>query len=49
MKWSGHVALMGDARKAYKILKGKSKGKTHLGKPMHRWKNILSRVGGMRD
>jgi hypothetical protein len=28
MRWAGHVALMVKERKAYKVLVGKSKGKT---------------------
>jgi hypothetical protein len=29
MKWTGHVAHMGKERKAYRILVGKSEGKSY--------------------
>jgi hypothetical protein len=30
MKWSGHVARMGEGRNMYRILVGKRKGEDHL-------------------
>jgi hypothetical protein len=37
MTWAGHVACMGEERKVYKVLVGKSEGKRPLGRPRHRW------------
>ena len=37
MRWAGHVAHMGEEREAYRVLVGKSEGKTPLGRPRHRW------------
>jgi hypothetical protein len=37
MRWAGHVARMGETRKAYRILVGKSEGKRSLGRPRRRW------------
>jgi hypothetical protein len=36
MRWPGHVARMGDKRKAYRLLVGKPKGKRPLGRPRRR-------------
>jgi hypothetical protein len=33
MRWAGHVALMGEDRKVYKVLVGKPEGKRPLGRP----------------
>jgi hypothetical protein len=37
MGWAGHVARMGEERKLYKVLVGKSEGKRPLGRPRRRW------------
>jgi hypothetical protein len=37
MRWEGHVALMGEDRKVYKVLVGKTKRKEPIGRPRHRW------------
>jgi hypothetical protein len=37
IRWVGHVARMGEERKLYKVLVGKSEGKTPLGRPRRRW------------
>jgi hypothetical protein len=37
MRWAGHVARMGEKRKAYRILVGKLGGKRPLGRPRRRW------------
>jgi hypothetical protein len=29
MRWAGHIARMGEKRNAYRLLVGKSKGKSH--------------------
>jgi hypothetical protein len=36
MRWAGHVARMGEKRKAYMIFMGKPQGKEPLGRPIHR-------------
>jgi hypothetical protein len=36
MRWAGHVARMGDNRKAYRLLVGKPEGKRSLGRPRRR-------------
>jgi hypothetical protein len=37
MRWTGHVARMGEKRNAYRILVGKPEGKRPLGRPRRRW------------
>jgi hypothetical protein len=37
MRWSGHVAEMGEKRNAYRILVGNPIGKRPLGRPRRRW------------
>jgi len=37
MGWAGHVALMGEERKVYRVLVGKPEGKGPLGRPRRRW------------
>jgi hypothetical protein len=37
MRWAGHVARMGETRKAYRISVGKPEGKRPLGRPRRRW------------
>jgi hypothetical protein len=39
MRWVGLVARMGEERKVYKVLVGKPKGKSPLGRPRHRWED----------
>jgi hypothetical protein len=39
IRWTGHVAQMGQTRKAYRILVGKPEGKRPLGRPRRRWVN----------
>jgi hypothetical protein len=39
MRWAGHVARMGEERKVYKVLVGKSKGKRPLGELRRKWKD----------
>jgi len=36
MKWAGHVARMGEERRAYRVLVGKPEGKRPLGRPRRR-------------
>jgi hypothetical protein len=37
MRWSGHVARMGEKRNAYRLLVGKPEGKRPLRRPRRRW------------
>jgi hypothetical protein len=41
MRLAGHVARMGERRGAYRILVGKYEGKRPLGRPRHRWEDII--------
>jgi hypothetical protein len=41
MRWTGHVAGVGDKRNAYRILVGKAEGKRPLGRPKRRWANNI--------
>jgi hypothetical protein len=36
MRWTGHVARMGEKRNAYRLMVGKAEGKRPLGKPRRR-------------
>ena len=43
LRWAGHVARMGDGRRARKILIGKPEGTRPRGRPKIRWEdNIIS-------
>ena len=37
MRWAGHVARIGEERRAYRVLVGKPEGKRPMGKPRRRW------------
>jgi len=37
MRWTGHVASMGEEMRVYRVLVGKPEGKRPLGRPRHRW------------
>jgi hypothetical protein len=37
MRWTGHVARIGEKRNAYRISVGKPEGKRPLGRPRRRW------------
>jgi hypothetical protein len=37
MRWSGHVARIGEKRNAYRLLVGKPKGRRPLGRPSRWW------------
>jgi hypothetical protein len=41
MRWSGHVAHMGESRDIYRVLVGKPEGKRPLGRPRHRWEDNI--------
>ena len=51
MRWTGHVARMGQGRGVYRVLVGKPEGKSPLGRPRRRWddniKMDLQEVGGV--
>jgi len=53
MRWTGHVARMGEGRGVHRVLVGKPEGKRPLGRPRRRWEdNIkmdLREVGGGGD
>ena len=44
MKWSGHVARMGEKRDAYRDLVGRPEGKRQLVRPMRRWEDNIKIV-----
>jgi hypothetical protein len=37
MRWTGHVARIGEKRNVYRLLVGKPEGKRPLGRPRRRW------------
>ena len=37
MRWTGHVARMGEERGVYRVLVGKPEGRRPLGRPRRRW------------
>ena len=37
MRWTGHVAFMGEEREVYRVLVGKPEGRRPLGRPRPRW------------
>ena len=41
MRWSGHVAHMGEGRGVHRVLVGKPEGKRPLGRPRHRWEDNI--------
>ena len=41
MRWTGHVACMGEGRGVYRFLVGKPEGKRPLGRPRHRWEDNI--------
>jgi hypothetical protein len=41
ISWARHVAWMGKMRNACNILVGKPEGKRPLGRPRHRWEDIM--------
>jgi hypothetical protein len=45
MRWTGHVAYMGEMRNAYKVLVRKPEGKRPLRRPGHRWEENIRRCG----
>ena len=41
MRWSGHVARMGEGRGVYRVLVGKPESKRPLGIPTRRWEDHI--------
>jgi hypothetical protein len=41
MRRAGHVTPMEEKRNAYRLLVGKPEGRRPLGRPRHRWLNII--------
>jgi hypothetical protein len=41
MRWTGHVARMGEVRGACKILVGRPEGRRPLGRPKRRWEDNI--------
>ena len=41
MRWTGHVACMGEGRGVHRVLVGKPEGKRPLGRLRRRWRIIL--------
>ena len=41
MRWTGHVAGMWEWRSVYRVLVGKPRGKKPLGRPRHKWEDII--------
>ena len=41
MRWTGHVARIGERRGVYRVLVGKSDGKRRLGRPWRRWEDNI--------
>ena len=50
MRWTGHVARMGEGRGVHRVLVGKHEGKRPLGRPRRRWEDNIrmdvQEVGG---
>jgi hypothetical protein len=44
LRWAGHVARMGEERKVYKVLVGKTEGRRQLGRPRRRWEDGVRMV-----
>jgi hypothetical protein len=42
MRWTGHVARMGEGRGTYGVLVGKPEGKRPLRKPRRRWEDNMT-------
>jgi hypothetical protein len=41
MRWAGHVVCMWDRRGVYRVMVRKLEGKGSLGRPRHRWEDII--------
>jgi hypothetical protein len=43
IRWTGHVARMGEVRAVYMLLVGNPEGKRPLGKPRREWEDNIKR------
>ena len=43
MRWAGHVAYIGERQGIYRVFMGKSEGKRPLGRPRHKWEDIIKK------
>jgi hypothetical protein len=41
MRWTGHVARVGEERGLYRVLVGKPEGKRPMGRPRRRWEDNI--------
>jgi hypothetical protein len=41
MRWTGHVARIGEDRKVYKVLVGNPEGNRPLGRPRRKWEDEI--------
>ena len=41
MRWTGHVARMGDRRGTFEVLVGRPEGRRPLGRPKRRWEDTI--------
>ena len=41
IRWTGHVACMGERRGVYRVLVGKPEGRRTLGRPRRRWEDNI--------
>ena len=49
MRWAGHVAHMSEKREVYRVLVGKPKGRSPMGRPRRRWVIILEWISRRWD
>jgi hypothetical protein len=41
MRWTGHVAHLGEGRDVYRVLVGRPRGKRPLGRPRRGWEDNI--------
>jgi len=41
MRWTDYIAFMEERRATYRVLVGKPEERTTLGRPKHRWEDII--------
>jgi hypothetical protein len=41
MRWAGHVARMGEGKRVYRVLVGRTEGKRPLGRPRRMWEDNI--------
>jgi hypothetical protein len=42
MKWARHAAQIGERRDVYRVMVGKTEGKSLFGRPRRRWENNIN-------